>query len=372
MKIYNDICIKYLLLKRKSNRRNLPWVNKNIRREIKLKHKMWYKLCQNKNTDAKHSYKRQCRTVKKMLRDAKIQYECILASKSKTDPKLIYSYIRGKMCVKEHVKAMRTAENMITTNKDEVVEMLNNQFKSVFVREPDAHLPDFSRRTQTVLSADSILEVLNIEEIRKRLLKLDADKAVGADGIHPAILKNCAASLSRPLLKIYVKSIQESVVPSDWKTANITPIFKSGSKLEAQNYRPISLTSIVCKVMEGIIRDVLMKYLTLNNLISKWQHGFVPKKCCTTNLLETLDLITYELARGNCVDEILLDLAKAFDKVPHKRLLLKLRAYGFSDDILAWFKSFLTKRKQRVILADYKSEWAEVLSGVLCLVLYCS
>jgi len=143
-----------------------------------------------------------------------------------------------------------------------------------------------------VLTADSILSAITIEGVRQRLSRLNKDKAVGGDGIHPAILKNCAKSLSRPLFFIFAKTIVSKEVLRDWKNANITPIFKRGSKLEAVNYRPVSLTSVVCKVMEGIIRDVLMKYLISNNLISKEQHGFVPKRCCTTNLLETLDMIT--------------------------------------------------------------------------------
>ena len=133
---------------------------------------------------------------------------------------------------------------------------------------------------------------------------------------------------------------------------------------EAQCFKFFFGGGCFIKVMEGFIRDVLMEYLTANKLIRKEQHGFVPKKCCTTNLLETLDLITHSLANGNSVDEIMLDFAKAFDKVPHQRLLLKLKAYGLSDDFLAWIKSFLSNRKQRVILAESKSEWADVVSGV--------
>ena len=117
-------------------------------------------------------------------------------------------------------------------------------------------------------------------------------------------------------------------MPRQWKEANVTPIFKKGSKVVAANYRPVSLTSVVCKLMEPIIRDRFIRYLEEEDLISKAQHGFVSKKSCTTNLLETLDIVTRSLSQGLAVDVLYLDFLKAFDMVPHCRLIHKLRGYG--------------------------------------------
>ena len=148
---------------------------------------------------------------------------------------------------------------------------------------------------------------------------------------------------SRPLYIIFRKSLSEGCVPKKWKEANITPIFKKGSRIEAANYRPVSLTSVVCKLLEGVIRDRFMDYLVNNKLISKDQHGFVRKKACVTNLLETLDFISSKLVKGECVDIIFLDFLKAFDMVPHRRLLKKLSGYGVIGSMLEWFKSFFVK-----------------------------
>ena len=139
-----------------------------------------------------------------------------------------------------------------------------------------------------------------------------------------------------------------------------------------ENYRPISLTSITCKVLESIIRDQLMEHLVKNNLIVGSQHGFVPKKGCVSNLLETLDTITSDLAKGTSIDEIYLDFSKAFDTVPHKRLLHKLRGYGLSEKMVCWFDDFLSGRMQRVVLGDSKSGWKSraVSHRVLLLVLF--
>jgi hypothetical protein len=147
-----------------------------------------------------------------------------------------------------------------------------------------------------------------------------------------------------PLKLIFDKSLKTGEVPTEWKEANVAPLFKKGSKLERSNYRPVSLTSTICKILESIIRDTIMKYMQLKGLIVPGQHGFVPNKACVTNLLETLDIITDALKRGNSVDLVLLDFGKAFDKVSHAKLL--------------------TGRKQRVVIGENSSEWEDVTSSV--------
>ena len=114
--------------------------------------------------------------------------------------------------------------------------------------------------------------------------------------VHPKVLKSCSIQLAKPLSKIFEKSFETGILPQPWLQANIIPLFKKGNKLDPTNYRPISLTSIVCKLMERIVKDEIMKHLTTNSLIVSQQHGFVNNKSCITNLLDTLDLITKALA----------------------------------------------------------------------------
>ena len=123
---------------------------------------------------------------------------------------------------------------------------------------------------------------------------------------------------------------ESSEIPIQFRLANVTPLFKKGDKTLASNYRPVSLTSIPCKIMESIIRAKVEDYLYTNNLLAIQQHGFVKSKSCTTNLMETLDFISYYLDKCIPVDVIMLDFAKAFDTVPHRRLLAKLKAYGIN------------------------------------------
>ena len=153
-------------------------------------------------------------------------------------------------------------------------------------------------------------------------------------------------------------------VPSDWKLANVTPIFKKGSKSNPENYRPVSLTSVPCKLMESIIRDNVVDHLLLNQLIKSSQHGFMKHKSCTTNLLEFLENVTKMVDNGDPVDIIYLDFSKAFDKVPKLRLIAKMKAHGIRGDVLRWISEWLSGRKQRTVLNGSFSAWADVISGV--------
>ena len=124
---------------------------------------------------------------------------------------------------------------------------------------------------------------------------MNPHKAPGPDCLHPCLLKHCAESITKPLYLLYTQSLNNGTIPEEWKCANIMPIFKKGSKCKACNYRPISLTSPLVKILESLIRTEIMTYLTDNSLVSHYQHGFVPKRSCFTNLLESVE----EMDAGN-------------------------------------------------------------------------
>ena len=203
-----------------------------------------------------------------------------------------------------------------------------------------------------------------IEDVEKRLKNLKQDKAPGPDGIHPKILKECAVELARPIYRIFRKSLDEGKLPSDWRTAVVSPIWKKGSRTLASNYRPISLTSVVCKVLEAIIRDEIVNHVNQEKLFTKNQHGFTTGKSCLTNLLETLEDWTSAVDQGHSVDAVFLDFQKAFDTVPFRRLMLKLRAYGVKGKLASWIESFLSDRKMQVSVRGSVSRWCSVKSGV--------
>ena len=198
----------------------------------------------------------------------------------------------------------------------------------------------------------------------KKLKKLNPNKSGGMDGLSPRVLLESAESIAEPVTLLINKTLDEGNLPQRWKDAEVTPIFKKGKKSTPGNYRPVSLTSVLCKVTESIIRDHIMNHLYRNQLLTECQHGFVRSRSCITQLLECLDAWTDMLDQGGSIDVVYMDYAKAFDKVAHERLLRKLQGYGLTAQLIKWIRSFLSGRRQRVKTNGEVSEWADVVSVV--------
>ena len=174
-----------------------------------------------------------------------------------------------------------------------------------------------------------------------------------------------AEELSPILSRIYQFSLDTGSVPSDWREALIVPLFKKGLKHMASNYRPVSLTSVACKVLEHIVHSNIMQYLDQNSILTVKQHGFRKKQSTVTQLVATIQGIASSLHSGkDQAHMVLLDFSKAFDKVPHQLLLYKLNYYGVRKDTLDWISSFLGHRKQQVLLDRCKLSQLNVISGV--------
>jgi hypothetical protein len=201
-------------------------------------------------------------------------------------------------------------------------------------------------------------------EVRKKIRKLRKEAAAGPDEIGPRLLQELEDELARPLTWIFRTSLETGDVPMDWRTANVTPIYKKGAKKDPGNYRPVSLTSVCCKVMESVLRDKMMGYLTQNNLIGDTQHGLLNSKSCCTNLLEFMEVVSGAADDNVPMDVIFLDFAKAFDKVPREKLMHKVRNHGIHPELVRWINAWLTGRKQKVVINGKASTWKEVLSGV--------
>ena len=200
--------------------------------------------------------------------------------------------------------------------------------------------------------------------ILKLLNNLKPGKANGPDGIPARFLRDFVTFLTPSLTLLFQASLNQHKLPSDWKHARIVPIFKKGDRKSVTNYRPISMTSFYSKLLEHIICSEISSHLEVNNLICENQHGFQRLKSCETQLIHTIDDIATDLDNGREIDALLLDFSKAFDKVPHKRLLLKLSQYGIPKQLLDWIKYFLKGRTQSVVIGDYSSNPCRVLSGV--------
>ena len=274
----------------------------------------------------------------------------------------MYSYINKKTSTRAKVGPLKDSSGKTITDDDSMASILNTFFSSVFTKEDLNNLPD----PPVKFAGEVPLPTMHIcpEKVMDKLEKLNVNGAPGPDSVFPRVVVNLKDYLAVPLTIIFNKSLKEGVVPEDWRLANVTPIFKKGSKADAANYRPVSLTSVICRVLESLIRDVIVDHLVRHKLLYNTQHGFVPRRSCLTNLLEYLEEMTRLVDEGHNVDVIYLDFAKAFDKVAHARLMAKCRALGIVGDIANWIETWLGDRKQRVVLNGSESSWLEVTSGV--------
>ena len=200
--------------------------------------------------------------------------------------------------------------------------------------------------------------------ILEKLEKLKKNESPGPDEIHPKLFYELRLYITKPLAKLFNLSLKYGIVPEDWRNAKVTPLFKKGSKSDVKNYRPVSLTSIPCKILETIIKENINIHLDKYNLISNSQHGFLSGKSCLSNLLEFYNVTLDWLDNKNSLDIIYLDFTKAFDKVPHLRLMSKLNSYGIGGEEHKWITQWLNKRKQRVVVNNCFSEWKLVCNGV--------
>lgn len=338
------------------------WINRRVQMLIKKKQEAWRKYRARKSVSHHDKYNSARNLVTREVRKAKYDYERKVALDSVSNTKHFWAYVRSKTTAKETVTRLKTMDGEVTENETEIAQGMNKAFNRVFVRE------DNNRRIPTPDSTFQGPRITNInltrKGVKKRLKKLKGNKAPGPDGVSPQVLKDCCDILCDPLLDIFQTSLDTGDVPDDWRRANISPIYKKGSKLDPLNYRPVSLTSIGSKVLESIIREEIVRHLIKHKLITNAQHGFRNRRSCLTNMLCYLDDLIDSLDNGHCTDINYLDCEKAFDRVPHQRLFMKLEAVGLDGNILGWIKGFLTERYHRVNIRSAKSDWLPVESGV--------
>ena len=199
----------------------------------------------------------------------------------------------------------------------------------------------------------------------KQLTQLSYYKACGPDNLPARVLKEISQIASMWCAFIFQQSFDLNVVSLDWSKSLITAVFKKENTSDPSNYRPISLTSICCKVMEHIVFSHMAKHLSKNNILINEQHGFRQRFSCETQLISAIHDWAKSINTCSQTDVILLDFSKAFDSVPHQRLLMKLDYYGIRGNMLMWIKAFLSNHSQSVSVNGIQSSSKPVLSGVL-------
>ena len=328
------------------------------------KQRLWKHYCTTNDHHSYLAYKRVQKETTSIIRKAKQDFEKKLASSAKKNPKAFYQYMNNRCKVQSKVGPLKDAEGNVQTDDTVQAAILNDKFVKCFTKEDVSSDPTPEQKFNPESGPPLSNIRIEVETVKRKMDALNPDKACGPDKIRARSLKELSSELSLPLTIIFNKCLAEGVVPSDWKLSNVTAIFKKGDKTDGGNYRPISLTSLICRLLESIIRDNILTHLRTYNLINRSQHGFWAHQSCLTNLLEFLEIVTKLIDEGHNVDVIYLDFSKAFDKVPHVRLMSKLRAHGIVGEVANWIEDWLNGRKQRVVLNGKESSWAKVLSGV--------
>ena len=341
-------------------KKNLYMTSEALRLKNKKNH-LWKRHVRTKSSYDHLAFIKCKNKLRNLTRDLRASYETSVANQIKNKPKVFWRYVNSKLKTREKIPILKTVDGSLSVSPREKAETLNSYFSSVFVDEDLTSVPNILEIfTQDTLESIDFSE----EKLLEKLQQLNPNKSPGPDGWHPYFLRELANELCKPLSILFRKSLRERVVPNEWLRALITAIHKKGAKDVLNNYRPVSLTSVLCKMFESIIRELMIEHLVKHKLIADEQHGFVPKRNCMTNLLTAIEDWSYLIDKGKEMDLIYTDFSKAFDSVPHARLTTKLEAIGIRGDLLGWIKSFLANRKQRVVVDGEMSKWSDVKSGI--------
>ena len=341
-------------------------LSRELRKLIKQKHRAWNRYIETKDPIKLFKYKKARNVVTKEIKRLRTQEHHNISMCCKDNPKKFWKYISKKTRISEDIGELlydndQGSPVLATTDQDKA-ELLCKSFASVFTRETDLEDTIIANTNEQINSMKFIK--IDTEIILAKLSKINVNKSAGPDGIFPRVLFEAKDVLAYPLKILFDTSLRLKMVPEDWRAANVIPVYKKGDRKQALNYRPISLTSVVCKLIESIIRDHILEHFFSNHLFSTQQYGFLKGRNTVLQLIKIFDMWTDMLEEGGQIDVIYTDLEKAFDKVPHNRLLLKLQSYKINIDLIDWIRSFLSNRNLRVKINNTFSNWFPVLSGI--------
>ena len=350
----------------RGNKNKKPWISKEVKSLIRKRNKQYKKYKKTKDKIDIKRYKETKAHLQKAERQSYWKYINNIIEIGDPDQedrppkqKRFWSYIKSLRKDTNGIAPLKDVGILHADAKDKA-DILNRQYQSVFTNEDTSDIPTPDGKPYSSMPEITV----SIEGVQKLLQKLNPQKACGPDQIPARILRDLADVIAPPLTLIFQKSLDEGNIPNDWRTANVTAIFKKGERYKASNYRPVSLTSLCCKVQEHIIVSSILKHLDAHQILTDCQHGFRARRSCETQLLTLAHELLSSLDVGYQHDLIILDFSKAFDRVPHERLLKKLDHYGIRDSTQGWIKAFLSNRTQQVIVEGATSDTVPVISGV--------
>ena len=350
-------CIPHKMIQKK---RNLPWLNAELTKSMRARN-LAYK-CAKRSRKQNHwqMYRMKRNEVANQMKRAKRNYFNTLNS---ADQKAFWK--AAKFVKKEtRIPFLRNCNGDIISDDEEKAAILNNFFSQCFNTSIPV-LSDDDMSTFVDNDADEHAELLcTEEEVLDMLRNLDTSKAAGPDGISATMLKATAESIAKGITALFNKSIESGKVPKEWKISAVVPVPKGDNSSQPSNYRPISLLSILSKLLERHMHKMIYKHLESTVPLALQQWGFHPKRSTVSALLDVTNHWFQSLDKGKEICAVFFDLRKAFDSVPHRILLQKIRSTGINQQVSNWLFSYLHDRKQYVVLDGKESAPVPVLSGV--------
>ena len=334
------------------------WFNKKANKLVAKHRKTYNKFKQTNDPFFLNKYKQERRKHKAELREIEQEYIAnrICKPLETGNSKPFYHHLKRAQGVTKPPMKLISKNDSHTENPIECANILNEFFSSQFCKQHVLDATDYSAGSSNQIE-------VSIGGVYKLLKSLKNGKSPGPDEIRKEDLTIDPNMTAKCLTTIFQASLSTSRLPTEWKLAHVTPLHKRGATDQPNNYRPISLTSISCKMLEHIVLHHLN--VILDKVLYNRQHGFRKGLSCETQLCGTYHEIAKHIDKGNTVHALVLDFAKAFDKVPHKLLMQKIsRLPDISSNILMWIHDFLLNRKQKVMIKGMLSEELPVTSGV--------
>jgi len=348
-----------------------PWITKGIKTSIDIKNKIYKQYIKNKSLYYYDKFKFYRNKLNRLIKVSKKNYYQNYFSTNRSNIKKTWKGIKEIIGFKNGNSSVPpkivTSENRELTDCQSIANCFNNFFANVGENTANS-VPATTSSASDFLPPKIVdtfvLSEITSEEIEKLIEKLNGKKATGPYSIPISLLKIMSGSISQILAKIFNASLTKGTVPECFKLASITPIFKKGSQLDVNNYRPISLLSTFNKILEKLVFTRLIKFINDNNILYEKQFGFRCKHSTTQAILAITDKIQCAIEEGVFSCGIFLDLSKAFDTVNHNILIQKLDHYGIRGNAKIWFQSYLENRCQYVSLGDVKSDIKQLNHGV--------
>ena len=365
--IVKDIFDKHApIINKRVKGRPCPWIDNELKQNMDRRDKVLRKARKSNTESDWKTYKTLRNLCNNMQRKAKGAYRKNMIEENRLNPKSFWKAVKDVF----PTKAARKSNTNSQSNNRKLTKNFRDYFSTVVhkLKSSALKLKEFvwQRPEKVILRTNKSFKFryISMVFIQNFLKNLQRNKATGLDELPPGMLKDCRNHIATPIHFIVNLSLQSSTVPTAWKQAKLTPIFKSGDHKNVENYRPISVLPILSKLVEKAVHTQLLEFLETNNLLNDAQFGYRAKR--STQLASTLlvDEIRDAADTGNMVGALFLDLTKAFDTISHSVILSKLRNYGISSIEIEWFADYLFNRTQHVEVGNQLSSPFNVFSGV--------